>query len=101
MANLGVLRSLCLMMWLAIFFVSANGNRINFQRTKANCLDGSAGKPDGSVSGGPAFMMPGRKNDAGETDVPALIPLQPALNSINAVSIARYTKFTFNLTCPV
>src|ERR1700757_1557906 len=27
-ANLGVLRSLCLMMWLAIFFVSAKGNRI-------------------------------------------------------------------------
>ena len=27
-ANFGVLRSLCLMMWLAIFFVSANGNRI-------------------------------------------------------------------------
>src|ERR1039457_4368691 len=28
-ANFGVLRSLCLMMWLAIFLVSANGNRIN------------------------------------------------------------------------
>src|SRR5438445_13773060 len=28
-ANFGVLRSLCLMMWLAIFFVSAKGNRIN------------------------------------------------------------------------
>ena len=27
-ANFGVLRSLCLMMWLAIFFVSANGKRI-------------------------------------------------------------------------
>src|SRR5580692_3042758 len=27
-ANFGVLRSLCLMMWPAIFFVSANGKRI-------------------------------------------------------------------------
>src|SRR5258706_13842087 len=27
-ANFGVLRILCLMMWLAIFFVSANGKRI-------------------------------------------------------------------------
>src|SRR6266567_2153112 len=29
-ANFGVLRTLCLMMWPAIFAVSANGNRIGF-----------------------------------------------------------------------
>jgi hypothetical protein len=61
----------------------------------------STGKTDGSALGGSAFMMPGRKNDAGETVVPVLIPLQPALSSIIAVSIARHRKFTLNLTCPV
>src|ERR1017187_4508884 len=34
MANFGVLRSLCLMMWLAIFFVSANGKRIVFNEPR-------------------------------------------------------------------
>src|SRR5271170_3002039 len=31
-ANFGVLRSLCLMMWLAIFFVRAKGKRIDLFR---------------------------------------------------------------------
>src|SRR5271169_2536687 len=65
-ANFGVLRSLCLMMWLAIFFVSANGNRIIYF-TEANSLAGSGRKTGLPVFGGAAFMMPGRKNVAGET----------------------------------
>lgn len=72
-----------------------------FYRARANCLDGSVGKIDGLVIGGSAFRIPGRKNDAGETDVPVLTPLQPALNSASAVSIARHRKFTLNLTCLV
>src|ERR1700761_1620916 len=33
-ANFGVLRSLCLMMWLAIFFVSAKGKRIVYSAVR-------------------------------------------------------------------
>jgi hypothetical protein len=33
--------------------------------------------------------------------VPALMPLQPELNSASAISIASHRKFQFNLTCPV
>gem|GEM_PF-3296815 len=50
---------------------------------------------------GSAFMMPGNRNVAGETDVPALMPLQPVPASGNTSSIARRAKFQFNLTCPV
>jgi hypothetical protein len=51
--------------------------------------------------GGSALNMPGKKKDAGETDVPVLMPLQPPLASANTSSIARPGKFQFNLTCPV
>jgi hypothetical protein len=51
--------------------------------------------------GGSAFKIPGSKNVAGETLVPALMPLQPELNSTSAISIASHRKFQFNLTCPV
>jgi hypothetical protein len=53
------------------------------------------------VFGGSAFMIPGSKNVAGEMLVPALMPLQPELNSASAISIASHRKFQFNLTCPV
>jgi hypothetical protein len=48
-----------------------------------------------------AFNSPGRKNEAGETVVPALMPLHPALNSVKNTSIASHRKLQFNLTCPV
>ena len=53
------------------------------------------------AGGGSAFNSPGRKNEAGETDVPALMPPQPALASVTNTSIASPGKFQFNLTCPV
>jgi hypothetical protein len=37
----------------------------------------------------------------GETDVPALMPEQPAPNSVKNASIASRGKFQFNLTCPL
>ena len=51
--------------------------------------------------GGSAFISPGRKNVAGETDVLALMPEQPAPNSVKNASIASRDKFQFNLTCPL
>jgi hypothetical protein len=53
------------------------------------------------VAGGSVFRMPGKKKDAGETDVLVLMPLQPAKASASVISIARPRKFQFNLTCPV
>ena len=53
------------------------------------------------AAGGSAFISPGRKNVAGETDVPALMPEQPAPPSVKNTSIASHRKFHFNLTCPV
>src|SRR6202012_1696664 len=69
MANFGVLRSLCLTMWLAIFFVSANGKRINDYWTEANSLESSLGNTAGAlVAGGVLFFkMPGIKKSMGET----------------------------------
>jgi hypothetical protein len=46
-------------------------------------------------------MIPGKRNVAGETDVPALMPLQPALKTASATIIARPRKLQFNLTRPV
>jgi hypothetical protein len=37
----------------------------------------------------------------GETDVLALMPEQPAPNSVKNASIASRDKFQFNLTCPL
>jgi hypothetical protein len=48
--------------------------------------------------GGSAFRMPGKKKDAGETDVPVLIPLQPALDNAIAVRSVNNMKFQFNFT---
>jgi hypothetical protein len=53
------------------------------------------------AAGGSAFISPGKKNEAGETDVLALMPEQPAPNSVKNASIASRDKFQFNLTCPV
>jgi len=52
-------------------------------------------------AGGSAFISPGRKNEAGETVAPVLMPEQPALDNAKNTSIARHGKFQFNLTCPV
>ena len=52
-------------------------------------------------AGGSAFNSPGRKNEAGETLLLALMPPQPVLNSVKNTSIASHNKFQFNLTCPV
>jgi hypothetical protein len=52
MANLGVLRSLCLMMCPAIFAESASGNRINLvYRLKATSLEGSGNTAGVLVAG--------------------------------------------------
>jgi len=68
---------------------------------EANSLVDSGNKTGVLVFGGPAFIIPGSKNVAGETLVPALMPLQPEPNSASAISIASHGKFQFNLTCPV
>jgi len=45
-------------------------------------------------------MMPGKKNDAGDTLVPVLTPEQPTQINANAVAnIANTGKLRFNLTC--
>ena len=41
---------------------------------------------------------PGSKKSRGETDVPVLMPLQPALDSAIAVRNANNMKFQFNFT---
>jgi hypothetical protein len=53
------------------------------------------------VEGGPAFISPGRKNEAGEKLLLALMPPQPVLHSASASSIASAGKFLFILTCLV
>jgi hypothetical protein len=55
------------------------------------------------VAGGVSFFKsPGRKNDAGETDVPAFTPPQPATrNGSGSNTIASHKNFQFNLTCLV
>src|SRR5450432_2931170 len=68
-ANFGVLRSLCLMMWLAIFFVSANGKRIIYF-TVATSVEISGNEAGVFVGHGSAFKKcpaPGRKKSRGET----------------------------------
>ncbi len=103
MANLGVLRTLCLMMWLAIFFVSANGKRIIYF-TEAISLEISGSPTGGLVWAGSALRKdpaPGSKKSSGETLWPALMPLQPAIASGTAASSASHRNFRFNLTCRV
>ena len=53
------------------------------------------------ADGGSAFISPGIKNVAGETDVLVLMPEQPALINVKNASIASHGKIQFNLTCPV
>src|SRR5208282_3115461 len=52
-ANFGVLRSLCLMMWLAIFFVRANGKRIIYF-TEATSVEVAGNESGAFVAGEPA-----------------------------------------------
>jgi hypothetical protein len=49
------------------------------------------------AGGGLAF----RRNIAGETEPPALMPPHPVAYIATATSIASRRKFRFNLTCPV
>lgn len=44
------------------------------------------------------LKSPGKKNDAGETVVPALMPLQPAPTNVSAAKNASSMKFRFNFT---
>jgi hypothetical protein len=55
------------------------------------------------VAGGVSFLKrPGMKNDAGETDVPAFTPPQPATrNGSGSNRIASHINFQFILTCLV
>jgi hypothetical protein len=53
------------------------------------------------VTGGLAFMSPGRKKLAGDTLLLALMPPQPPLQKNNGTRIASRRKFQFNLTCQV
>src|SRR5208283_3384813 len=76
MANFGVLRSLCLMMWLAIFFVSANGKRIIYFTEAISA--GISGAKAGALVEQSFFSSPGRKKLAGETLWLPLMPEQPA-----------------------
>src|ERR1022692_2628371 len=62
-ANFGVLRSLCLMMWLAIFFVRANGKRIIYF-TVATSVETSGNETGAFVGDGSALIKcpnPGRR----------------------------------------
>jgi hypothetical protein len=55
------------------------------------------------VAGGVSFLKtPGKKNDAGETDVPAFTPPQPLTrNGSGSKRIASHINFQFNFTCLV
>ena len=86
------------MMWPAIFFVSANGKRIDYLLT-ANSLEVSGNETGELVMQGASFFSnPGRKKLAGETDAPELMPLQPAPDSASAVRSANNMKFQCNFT---
>ena len=64
----------------------------------------SGNEPGAFVGDGAAFRKcpaPGKKKSMGETVVPALMPEQPAPNSVKNAGIASRDKFQFNLTCPV
>jgi hypothetical protein len=65
---------------------------------KANSLDVSGNETSVLVTGKSVFIIPGSRNVAGDTDVPALMPLQPAAHSPIIASIASHAKFQFNLT---
>ncbi len=89
------------MMWLAIFFVSANGKRIKFYLAEAKLLEFSPNMAGAFVFGGSAFMIPGKKKEAGVTVWLALIPPQPEVPNASATNIASNEIFQFNLTCTV
>ncbi len=80
------------------FFRQREWESHRFYRAKANCLGVSTGNADGAALGGPAFMSPGRKKVAGETDAPVLMPLQPTLDNATAARTANNMKFQFNFT---
>jgi hypothetical protein len=65
----------------------------------AKVTDFSVNATGALVVGELAFMIPGRKKDAGETVWLALMPPQPAVAS--ATNIASNGIFQFNLTCTV
>jgi hypothetical protein len=81
------------------FFRQRKWKSHNFYRAWANSVDISRKATGAFVAHGASFfIIPGNKNDAGETVVPAWMPLQPALDTENAASIASRIKFQFNLT---
>src|ERR1035438_9260586 len=104
-ANLGVLRSLCLMMWLAIFFVNANGKRIIYFKqatsTEASVNETGAFVVAGAGSAFKKLPIPGKKKSSGETVFDALMPPQPASSNEMAGSMAKGKIFQLILTCRV
>jgi hypothetical protein len=69
-----------------------------FAEANTGVLDGNM--PGAFVAGGVSFLSsPGKKNDAGETVVPALIPPQPLKNKGSMIAgIASHKSFQFNRT---
>jgi len=72
-----------------------------FYRVKATSREVSGNATGALVAGGPAFISPGSRNDAGETLWLALMPPQPALPTASATSVVSASKFLFILTCLV
>jgi hypothetical protein len=72
-----------------------------FYRVEATSLEVSGNATGALVEGGPAFISPGRKNEAGETLWLALMPPQPALPIASTTSMVSASKFLFILTCLV
>ena len=57
-----------------------------------------SGVKAGAFVGASFFKSPGKKNDAGETDVPALMPLHPVPENASAARSANNMKFQCNFT---
>ena len=92
------------MMWPAIFADKARGNRITYWTWAVSGADAEANTGALADGGGSAFITPGRKNVAGETEPLALMPEHPVPHqppTASNTSIASRADFQFNLTCPV
>ena len=78
-------------MMLTLYFAKANTGELDWQITGE------------LVAGVVSFLKsPGKKNEAGDTDVPALTPPQPLkTKDSGSANIANHIDFQFNLTCLV
>lgn len=73
------------------FFCLREWESHNYYFVKANSLEIFGGKA-GALVGASFLKSPGKKNDAGETLVLVLMPLQPAPKSATVASIASHRK---------